>query len=90
MKKIISIVLIISLLCSNAYAIVINDEAQRRENSTQFVTKEEVYKWAQEMQDWFDINAELELIKKVASVSEMHGYKSKNFDWNPDDYIKRR
>lgn len=90
MKKIISIVLIISLLCSNAYAIVINDEAQRRENSTQFVTKEEVYKWAQEMQDWFDINAELELIKKVASVSEMHGYKSENFDWNPDDYIKRR
>ena len=90
MKKIISIVLIISLLCSNAYAIVINDEAQKRENNTQYVTKEEFYKWAQEMQDWFDVNAELELIKKVASASEMHGYYSENFDWNPDDYIKRR
>ena len=90
MKKIISIVLIISLLCSNAYAIVINDEAQRKENNAQFATKEEVYRWAQEMQDWFDINADLELIKKVASVSEMHGYISDKFDWNPDDYIKRR
>ena len=90
MKKIISLILLISLLCSNVYAVVAYDEAQKKEDNSQFVTKEEFYRWAQEMQDWFDINSDLELVKKIASVSELHGYKSENFDWNPDDYIKRR
>ena len=78
MKKIISIILVISLLCSNAYAVVIYNEDQQREDSTQWVTKAEFYKWAQEMQDWFDVNSELELYMKIASASEAHGYKSEH------------
>ena len=36
--------------------------------------KEEVYKWRDEMQHWFDFGADEELFIKVASVSNTHGY----------------
>ena len=91
MKKIIAIIIMSIVLASANYAIIIDNSTDVKvEQNTTYVTKAEFYKWAQEMQDWFDINSEMELLKKVASVSELHGYKSENFQINPDDYIVRR
>lgn len=88
MKKVLSAFLICSLLANNAFAAVVsgkNNKEYSREQSNQFITKDEVNKWAKEMQFWFDNGARIELLLKVASYSEVHGYISDA--WNRQSVI---
>ncbi len=88
MKKIVATLIIVTLTTQVVFGTVVDGSGAN--DSREFVSWAEWNDWKQEMQDWFDINSELELIAKVASASELHGYKSENFDWNPRDYIVRR
>lgn len=83
MKKILLTILICSLLVNNTFAAVVsgrNNTEYKKEQLNQFATKDEVYEWAKDMQFWFDNGARIELILKVASNSEVHGYVSDS--WN--------
>ena len=88
MKNVILVILICSLLANNAFAAVVsgkNNKEYSREQSNQFITKDEVNKWSKEMQFWFDNGARIELLLKVASYSEVHGYISDA--WNRQSVI---
>ena len=88
MKNVILVILICSLLANNDFAAVVsgkNNKEYSREQSNQFITKDEVNKWAKEMQFWFDNGARIELLLKVASYSEVHGYIS--VAWNRQSVI---
>ena len=82
MKNIIFVILICSLLINNAFAAVVsgNNKEYSKEQLNQFATKDEVNDWAKEMQFWFDNGARIELMLKVASYSEVHGFISENWD----------
>lgn len=95
MKNVILVILICSLLANNAFAAVVsgkNNKEYSREQSNQFITKDEVNKWSKEMQFWFDNGARIELLLKVASYSEVHGYISENWDRQSviDEYERLR
>ncbi len=88
MKNVILVILICSLLANDAFAAVVsgkNNKEYSREQSNQFITKDEVNKWSKEMQFWFDNGARIELLLKVASYSEVHGYISDA--WNRQSVI---
>lgn len=80
MRKYLAVILIISLMSTQAFgAVVRGGSSYEREQNTQWATKEEVMAWAKEIQRWFDKDADEELLYKVASRSELHGYRSENF-----------
>lgn len=83
MKNIILVILICSLWINNVFAAVVsgnNNKEYSREQLSQFATKDEVNEWAKDMQFWFDNGARIELMLKVASYSEVHGFISENWD----------
>ena len=88
MKNVIFVILICSLLVNSAFAAVVsgnNNKEYSKEQLSQFVTKDEVNEWAKDMQFWFDNGARIELMLKVASYSEIHGFISDN--WNRQNVI---
>lgn len=58
------------------FAIVISkdDRKYSKEQRSQWVTADEFNKWQEDMQRWFDTISDQELLAKVASRSEAHGY----------------
>ena len=95
MKKIILTILICSLLVNKVFAAVVsgkNNPEYKKEQVSQFVTKDDVNAWAKEMQFWFDNGAQIELMLKVASYSEIHGFVSENWDRQSviDEYERLR
>lgn len=95
MRKILLIILISSILVNNTFAAVVsgrNNTEYKKEQLNQFATKDEVYGWAKEMQFWFDNGARIELMLKVASYSEVHGFVSENWDRQSviDEYERLR
>lgn len=83
MKNVIFVILICSLLINSTFAAVVsgnNNKEYSREQLSQFATKDEVNEWAKDMQFWFDNGARIELMLKVASYSEVHGFISENWD----------
>ena len=83
MKNVILIFLICSLFVNHVFAAVVSGKNNReysKEQLSQFATKDEVNDWAKEMQFWFDNGARIELMLKVASYSEVHGYVSDSWD----------
>lgn len=76
MKKLLVVLILSISMVSVNYAIVVSrgNKEYDKEQRDQFVLKEEVYKWRDEMQHWFDFGADEELFIKVASVSNTHGY----------------
>lgn len=95
MKKIILTILICSLLVNSTFAAVIsgnNNKEYSREQVSQFATKDEVNEWAKDMQFWFDNGARIELMLKVASYSEIHGFVSEDWDRQSviDEYERLR
>ena len=95
MKKVILIFLICSLLSNNTLAAVVsgnNNKEYSKEQLSQFATKDEVNEWAKDMQFWFDNGARIELMLKVASYSEVHGFISENWDRQSviDEYERLR
>lgn len=94
MKNIIFVILICSLLINNALAAVVsgNNKEYSKEQLSQFATKDEVNEWAKDMQFWFDNGARIELMLKVASYSEVHGFISENWDRQSviDEYERLR
>ena len=76
------VVLIITLIINQvSFAAVVSNTSKdyQKEMNTEWVTKEEWDAWVKEMQYWFDTGADRELLLKVASRSEAHGYFSKKF-----------
>lgn len=89
MKKRIATILIVSLILSiKTYsAVKIGDVGYQKEIKEQFVTRKEVNDWAKQMQKWFDFDSKKELMKKVASRSNAHGFYSENeFDIDDADW----
>ena len=77
-------ILIISLILSqvNFAGIVIDDGSYQRKQSEEFVLKDEAYDYFKTLQKWIDQDSKVELLRKVASHSELKGYVSENpIDW---------
>ena len=77
-------ILIISMILSqvNFAGIVIDDGSYQRKQSEEFVLKDEAYDYFKTLQKWIDQDSKVELLRKVASHSELKGYKSENkIDW---------
>ena len=95
MRNVILVILICSLLTNNVFAAVVsgnNNKEYSREQLSQFATKDEVNEWAKDMQFWLDNGARIELMLKVASYSEVHGFISENWDRQSviDEYERLR
>lgn len=95
MKNVILVILICSLWINNVFAAAVsgkNNKEYSKEQLSQFTTKDEVNEWAKEMQFWFDNGARIELMLKVASYSEVHGFISENWDRQSviDEYERLR
>lgn len=76
------ITLIIALsLNQMTYAKLVSGSGKNyeKEQNQEWVTSAEFNAWAKEMQEWFDKKADEELLLKVASRSELHGYRSEKF-----------
>ena len=79
--KIIVILIITLIINQVSFAAVVSNTSKdyQKEMNTEWVTEEEWDAWVKEMQYWFDTGADRELLLKVASRSEAHGYFSENF-----------
>lgn len=85
MKRISTILIISLLLNLTSYGAVVKDDSRyQQELKNQFVTRAEVEAWQKKMQKWFDFDSHKELMKKVASRSNAHGYYSPN-EFDIDD-----
>lgn len=95
MKNKIIATLIISLMLSQSnFAIVINNDTYKQKTNEEWVLKKDVLDYYEELQNWLDRDSKVELLRKVASHSELKGYVSPNLiDWENlyrDDIIDRK
>ena len=80
-KSILSLILIVTLAFNtNAAVVTRNGAGYAKEENSQYVTKDEFYKWSSEFQKLLDHDLDANLVYKIASRSELHGYVSDN--WN--------
>ena len=80
-KSILSTILIVSMVFNaNAAVVTRNGVGYSKEENSQYVTKDEFYKWSSEFQKLLDHDLDANLVYKIASRSELHGYVSEN--WN--------
>ena len=84
MKNKLIVALIISLIfCQTNYsAIVTNDEVYRQKQNEEYVLKDEAYDYFNSLRNWLERESKVELLRRVASHSEIKGFKSENeIDW---------
>lgn len=84
MKNRLIITLILSLIMCQITpcAIVTNNDAYNIQQNNEFVLKNDVYDYYKVLQSWIDRENKVELLRRVASHSELKGYISPNpIDW---------
>lgn len=84
MKNKLVAILIISLALSqiNFGAIVTRDDVYTQKQNEELVLKDDAYNYFNGLQNWLDRESKVELLRKVASHSELKGFYSENeIDW---------
>lgn len=84
MKNKLIIALIISLVLAhiNFASIVVNNGSYQRKQNEEYLLKSDAYDYFKSLQKWIDQDSKVELLRKVASHSELKGFKSENpIDW---------
>ena len=84
MKNKLAAILIISLALSqiNFGAIVTRDDVYIQKQNEELVLKDEAYDYFKSLRNWLERESKVELLRRVASHSEIKGYKSENeIDW---------
>ena len=81
-NKIIATLIISLMLSQSNFAIVINNDGYKQKTNEEFVLKKDVLDYYEELQNWLDRDSKVELLRKVASRSELHGFYSESeIDW---------
>ena len=82
-NKIIVTIIISLIFCqSNFCAIVKRDDVYTERQNEEYVLKDEAYEYFNTLNNWLERESKVELLRKVASHSEIKGYKSENvIDW---------
>lgn len=83
-NKIITTLIVALAITQISYgAIVHGDSSYRQRTNEEWVSKAEVYNYFNELQKWLDQDSAVELLRKVASHSEIKGYRSEHtIDWD--------
>lgn len=84
MRNKLIVTIIVSLMLSqiNFAGIVVDDGNYQRKQNEEFVLKDEVSDYFKKLTNWLERDSKVELLKKVASHSEIKGYVSENtIDW---------
>lgn len=84
MRNKLAVILIVSLALSqiNFGAIVTRDDVYIQKQNEEFVLKDEAYNYFNSLRNWLERESKVELLRKVASHSELKGYYSENeIDW---------
>ena len=82
-NKLIATIIISLIFCqSNFCAIVKRDDVYKQKQNEEYVLKEDAYDYFNSLQKWINQDSKVELLRKVASHSDIKGYKSENeIDW---------
>lgn len=82
-NKLVAMLIISLLFCqTNLCAIVINDEVYQQKQNEELVLKDDAYNYFNGLQNWLDRESKVELLRKVASHSELKSFYSENeIDW---------
>ena len=84
MKNKLAAILIISLALSqiNFGAIVTRDDVYTQKQNEEFVLKDEAYDYFKSLRNWLERESKVDLLRRVASHSEIKGYTSEHeIDW---------
>ena len=67
---------------TNFAVIVSGNEYYNQKMNEEFVLKDDAYEYFNKLQEWLDRGSNVELLRKVASHSELKGFYSENeIDW---------
>ena len=93
-NKIIATLIISLLLTQTNFSAIVNGGGDyKRKANEEWVQKKEALDYFDGLQKWLDRDSNVELLRKVASRSELKGYVSENtIDWEHlyDDTINRK
>ena len=82
-NKLVATLIISMLLCQMNYAgIVTRDDTYKQKQNEEFVLKDDAYNYFNVLNNWLERESKVELLRRVASHSELKGYYSENtIDW---------